>query len=59
MTQCEHTALPPLRSAVQTLDPMWESWQLLSDGLQFTVQNLDRLYVLVSSAHKTTHRGMI
>ena len=26
--------------------------------LQFTVQNLDQLYLLVSSAHKTTHRDM-
>ena len=28
------------------------------DGLQFTVQNLDQLYVLVSSAHKTTQSEM-
>ena len=45
-----------LRSAVQTPDLMWESCWLLTDGRQFTVQNLDQLYVLVSSAHKTTCR---
>ena len=45
---------PPMRSAVQTLDPMWGSWWLLTDDRQFTVQNLDQLYVLVFSAHKTT-----
>ena len=27
---------------------------MLTSGLQFTVQNLDQLHVLVSSAHKTT-----
>ena len=27
-------------------------------GRQFTVQNLDHLYVLVSFAHKTTHCDM-
>ena len=37
---------------------MWESWQLLNDGQQFTVQNVDQLYVLVSSAHKTTWRDI-
>ena len=26
---------------------------------QFTVQNLDQLYILVSSTYKTTHRNMI
>ena len=30
----------------------------LTGGLQFTVQNLDQLYVLVSSAHKTTCHDM-
>ena len=39
-------------------DLMWESWSLLTDDWQFTVQNLDQLYVLVSSAHKTTHHDM-
>ena len=29
--QC-HTYLPPLRSAIQTPDHMWESWWLLTDG---------------------------
>ena len=38
--------------------PCVESWYLLTDGQPFTVQNLDQLYVLVSSAHKTTHRDM-
>ena len=49
-----HTCLPPLRSAVQDPDPMWESWKLLTNGHQFTVQNFGQLYLLVSSAHKTT-----
>ena len=44
--------------AVQTLDLMWESWYQHTDGGQFTVQNLDQLYVLVSSAHKTTRHDM-
>ena len=30
----------------------------LTNGRQFTVQNLDQLYVLVSSAHKTARRDM-
>ena len=34
---------------------MWESWSLLIDCPQFTVQNFDQLYVLVFFAHKTTH----
>ena len=34
--------------------PKWESWLLLAVGRQFTVQNFDQLYALVSSAHKTT-----
>ena len=29
-----------------------------ADGWQFTVQSLDQLYVLVSSAHKTAHHDM-
>ena len=29
-----------------------------TDGRQFSVQNLDQLYVLVSSAHKTTRRDL-
>ena len=33
-------------------------YQSLAVGRQFTVQNHDQLYVLVSSAHKTTHRDM-
>ena len=34
-------------------DLMWEkSWYLLTDGRQFIVQNLNQLYVLVSSAYK-------
>ena len=32
--------------------------KVVTDGWQFTVQNLDQLYVLVSSAHKTTRRDM-
>ena len=44
--------------AVQTPDPMQESWQLLTNRRQFTVQNFDQLYVLVSSGHKTTRHDM-
>ena len=54
-----HTRLPPLRSAIQTPDSMWEIWYLLTDDQQFTVQNLDLLYVLISSAKKKpTHHDM-
>ena len=35
-----------------------ENLVIAFQGLQFTVQNLDQLYVLVSSAHKTTSRDM-
>ena len=52
--QQQHTSLPRLRWAVQTLDLIPESWSLLTNGQQFTIQNLDQLYVLVSYAHKTT-----
>ena len=55
---CLHTRLPPLRTVVRTPDLMGESWCLHTDGLQFTVQKLDQLYVLVSSAHKTTRHDM-
>ena len=34
---------------------IWESWCLLTNGRQFTVQNHDQLYVMVYSAHKTIH----
>ena len=37
---------------------MWERWYLLAHGQQFTVQNLNQLYVLVSSTHKTTRDDM-
>ena len=36
----------------------YQSVVLLAAGRQFTVQNFDQLYVLVSSAHKTTRRAM-
>ena len=32
--------------------PYVGSCELLTNGRQFTVENLDQLYVLVSSAHK-------
>ena len=54
VVQWLHTCPPPPRSVVQTPYPMCESWLLLINGRQFTVQNLDQLYVPVSSAHKTT-----
>ena len=44
--------------ATSRLSLMWERWQLLTAGRQFTVQNLDQLYVLVSSALPTTRRDM-
>ena len=47
-----------VRSTVQTPCPKWVCWLLLTDARQFTVQKLDQLYVLVSSAHKTTCRDM-
>ena len=53
-----HTHLPPFRAAVSTTDPIFESWYFLTNGWQFTVQNLNQVYVLVSSAHKTTLRDM-
>ena len=40
------------------LGPMLEGWQLLTDGREFTVQNLDQLYVLVSSTHKKNRCDM-
>ena len=58
VVQWQCTRLPPLRSAVQIPDLMWESWYLLTDGRQFTLQNLDQRYAQVSSAHKTVHRDM-
>ena len=48
-----------MRSAVQTPDPIWESLELLTDGRQFTVENLEQLYKLVSSAYRTTNQDMI
>ena len=51
-------SLPPLRLAAQNPDLMWKRWWFFTDGQQFTVQNLDQLYILVSSAHKTTSRDM-
>ena len=36
----------------------WESWKLLAFGRQFTVQNPDELYVLVSSTLPTMCRDM-
>ena len=49
-TTVEHTDLPRLRSVVQTPALMLETWWLFTNDWQFTVQNLDQLYVLVSSA---------
>ena len=33
-------------------------WVFHSDGQQFTVQNYDQLYVMILTAHKTTHCDM-
>ena len=55
----KHSHLSPLRSEFESWPNLkWESWWLLAVGQQFTVQSLDQLYVLVSSAHKTTARDM-
>ena len=43
---------------IDTPDRIWESWSLLTNDWQFTVQNLDHLYVLISSAHKATRGDM-
>ena len=49
------TQLPPTSEVSSSNpNPMWERWLILTDGRQFTVQNLDQQYVLASSAHKTT-----
>ena len=50
--------LPLFRLAAETLDPKCESWYFLTYGWQFTVQNLEQQYVLLSSDNKTTHRDM-
>ena len=57
MAEWEHSRLPPLRPGFDSLHGLkWESWQLLAVGRQFTVQNPNKLYVLVSSALPTTRR---
>ena len=54
-----HSHLPPLRAGFGSRHGFkWESWKLLAIGQQFTVQNPDKLYVLVSSALPTTRRDM-
>ena len=50
--------IPTSEVGGQTPNLIWESWKLLTDGQQVTVQNLDQLYVLVSSAHKTNRHDM-
>ena len=53
--------LPPPTSEAGVRSPhglKWESWELLAVGRQFTVQNPNELYVLVSSALPTTRRDM-
>ena len=53
------TCLPPVRSELKSQpDFTWESWKMLAVGRQFTVQNLDQLYVLVSSALPTTRHNI-
>ena len=50
---------PPLRLGFGSRHSLkWESWLLLAVGRQFTVQNTDELYVLVSSALPSTRRDM-
>ena len=47
----QHTRLPPLRSEFKSRpDLKWESWKWRAIGQWFTVQNLDKLYVLVFSS---------
>ena len=57
--QWQHSHLSPLRPEFKSQpDLMWESGKLLANGLQFTVQNLDQLYVLVSSAFPTNYHNI-
>ena len=55
---CLQSNPPTSEVSVLTADQVWESWWLLTNGQQFTVQNHDHLYVLVSSTHKTIRRDM-
>ena len=43
---------------VQTPGPYVGKSVVANDGRQVTVQNLDQLYALVSSVHKTSHYAM-
>ena len=54
------TLSPPISEARVRFptQPQVENWQVLAVGRQFTVQNFDRVYVLVSSALQTTRRDM-
>ena len=48
----------PRTSEVGRSNPNVEKMVVLTDGWQFTEQNLDQLYVLFSFAHKTTCSDM-
>ena len=51
--------LPPVQLTVQTQNSICRKGEKsLIKGWQFIVQNLDQLYVLDSSAHKTTHHDI-
>ena len=51
--------LSPLRLEFDSCpDLKWEVWELLAVGRQFIVQNLDQLYILVSSGQKTNRCDM-
>ena len=57
--QWEDTRLPPLTSEFESrTDLKYESWWLLAVDWQFTVQNPDQVYVLVSSAPPTTRHDI-
>ena len=52
------TLSPPTSEAGVRFPAQPQVGKLLAVGRQFTVQNLDELYVLVSSALPTTHGDM-
>ena len=43
---------------VTNVNPMCVRWQFFTEFQQFTVQQLDQIYVLVSTAHKTSKSDM-
>ena len=52
------THSPPISEVGGSNPKLYVRRMVVSYGRQFTVQNLDQLYVPVSSAHKTTRHDM-